>query len=332
MAGMMLSWNLLAGTPDTKTDRLKNLVERSDKLDTSQVNACYALAKHYLYDSTLQAQEYAIKGIGMATFLNFSEGKGHCQNMLAMSHEILGRLDEALIIYEEAFESLSQCGQKDYAAGIIVNMGVAHYYSGNRGEALKYYLRALDYARENQLREQESKLLNNIAVVYRELKQYPQAIEIYKSSLQIKKELHDSLGYANTLENLGLAYSYINHGTMAIDHLNEAIRWYLQTGKQTEADQAQLSLGHIHLQLGHWMEAETILTQLLTDHKVRLLPHYKATCYLLLAKIKFEKNENGKALHFLDRGYELIKNSDRDELKSKYLSSVYRFIPVNRTI
>ncbi|MBK8504856.1 MAG: tetratricopeptide repeat protein [Saprospiraceae bacterium] len=320
VACIMLSGTLVTGSPNLDINRLKCLVDRSHSLDTSQVNACYTLAKHYLYDSTLQAQQYAISGIGMATFLNFLEGKGHCQNILAMSHEILGRLDEALIIYEEAFESLSEAGETEYAAGIIVNMGVAHYYSGNRGEALKYYIRALDYARENQLREQESKLLNNIAVIYRELKQYPQAIQIYINSLQIKRELDDSLGFANTLENLGLAYSYINDGAKAVEHLNEAIRWYVQAGKQAESDQAQISLGQVYLQLGNRIEAEKILTELISNHKITLLPHYKATCYLMLSKIKFEKSENEQALQLLDSGYELIENSDRDELKSKYLT------------
>ena len=319
MALMVLICNRIAGIPDQEIDRLKDLLEHSNTIDTAQVNACYTLAKYFLYDSTLQAQQYAMRGIDIAAILEFGEGKGHCQNMLAMSHEILGRLDEALIIYEEAFESLSIAGQNNFAAGIIVNMGVAHYYSGNKGEALKCYLRALDYARQHQLREQESKLLNNIGVIYRELKQYTQAIQIYRNSLQIKKELNDSLGYANTLENLGLAYSYLNDGEKSVQYLNDAIRCYVRSGRRTEADQAQLSLGQVYLQLGKWNEAEELVTLLLDNKTVRLLPHYEAICYLMFSKIKFEKNENKLALQYLDRGYKLIENSDRDELKSKYL-------------
>lgn len=301
-------------------DSLKMLLESSYSLDTQHVNACYELAKFYMYDSTDYAQEFASRGIDISGFLGFESGRGRCLNVLAMSNELLGHLDDALQIYEEAFTTFSEIDALDEAAGVLVNMGVAHYYAGNRGEALKYYMRALQYAREEDLPEEESKLLNNIAVVYRELKQYDQAIEIYKKSLQIKLVLRDSLGCANTLENLGLAYSYLEDGVNAVNHLNQAIEWYHKVGEESEADQAQLSLGSIYIQLGNWLEAEKILTGLLAKSQIRLLPHYKASCHLLLARIKLHKEDYDQALQFLNWGYELIDKSNRDELKSRYLA------------
>ncbi|MCB0667315.1 MAG: tetratricopeptide repeat protein [Saprospiraceae bacterium] len=301
----------------TELDSLKRLVARTYTIDTSQVNACYELGKYYLYDSTEQAQKYASQGIDIADFLGFQEGRGHCLNLLAMSNEITGQLEEALILYEDAFASLSQSGDLDAAAGVLVNMGVAHYYAGNRGEALKHYLRALEYVRNQKLLQQESKLLNNIAIVYRELKQYDQAISIYKKSLDLKMSLGDSLGYANTLENLGLAYSYIDDEHNAVNHLNQAIDWYQKVGQVSEADQAQLSLGSIYIQLGRWHEAQAILTTVL-DEQLRLLPHYRASCHLMLARIKLHYEDFAEALQLLQKGYSIIENSNRDELKARY--------------
>lgn len=311
---------LAADAADIDIDSLRSLAGRSYMIDTSQVNACYELAKYYMYDSTGEAQRYAARGIDIADFMGFQKGKGHCLNLLAMSHEITGFLEDALIIYEEAFAALAQANDLAGAAGVLVNMGVAHYYAGNRGEALKHYLRALEYARGHQLQEQESKLLNNIAIVYRELKQYDQAIEIYKKSLQIKSSLHDSLGYANTLENLGLAYSYQNDEENAVKHLNQAIEWYRQVGQVAEADQAQLSLGSIYIQLGRWREAEDILTAVLAQ-QLRLLPHYRASCYIMLARIRLHDLDFEEALTLLNRGFQLIENSNRDELKTRYLAA-----------
>lgn len=307
--------------------RLKALIARPHLIDTAQVNACYELARYYLYDSTEQAKKYAMKGIEMASLLDFPAGRGRCQGMFAMSFEILGKVDDALEIYEDAFLSLSEAGLVNDAAGILVNMGVAHYYAGNRSESLKYYLRALAYIQANQLREQEAKLLNSMAVLYEELKQYPDAIQMYRQSLQIILALEDSLNYAQTLENLGLVYSYTRDGENAVQYLDQAIACYRSLGRDTEAVQARLSLASIFIQVGKLSASEEILTELLADLEVNLLPHYKASCYLMLARIKLERSEDDQALSFLDQGYIFIENSNRDELKSGYLAlyaEIYR--------
>ncbi|NND34927.1 MAG: tetratricopeptide repeat protein [Saprospiraceae bacterium] len=305
---------------NTNLHALHSLADRKEIIDSNQVNACLQLAKHYLYDSTEIAAKYAKKGIRVASEISHGAGKGKCQNLLALAHEIQGYMVEALIIYEEAYQTMAEAGKIEDAAGIITNMGVAHYYSGNRGEALKYYLRALQYTRENSLQHHESKLLNNIAVIYRELKQFDDAIRMYNQSSQLKLELSDSLGYAQTRENLGLAYSYLDQGDLAIEYLNEAISWYKSLGQEADAIQAQLSLSNIYIKLHRIEDAQQILDWLVDESQTRLLPHYKAAAYLMQARLLMIKQENIPALEALDTGYRLIEGSDRNELLAQYLA------------
>ena len=299
---------------------LQALVNHREALDTHQVNACLQLAKYYLYDSTDLSASYAKKGIRLASELSFDAGKGQCQNLLALTHEIQGAMAEALLIYEEAYRTMAEVGKVEDAAGIITNMGVAHYYSGDRGEALKYYLRALDYAREKELKHHESKLLNNIAVIYRELKQYDDAIRMYNQSLDLKRELEDSLGYAQTLENLGLAHSFLNEGDQAITYLNEAVNWYRQLRQEADAIQAQLSLSNIYIKLREFDKAQQILSWLVDGEQPRLLPHYKSTAYLMQARVLLVQGNREKALETLESGYGFIRDSDRNKLITQYLA------------
>ncbi len=52
-----------------------------------------------------------------------------------------------------------------------------------------------------------AKSLNNIGILYRSKKDYPNAINYYRQSLAIKEELHDEQGILNTLINISSAYN-----------------------------------------------------------------------------------------------------------------------------
>lgn len=310
-----------------RIDSLKALVQRPHVMDTSQVNACYDLARHYLYDSTNEAREYATRGVELAALLHFPEGRARCEHLLATSHEILGELDEALVMYEKTFRTLSDANLHQQASAILINRGIAQYFAGNQAVALKSYLRALEHARLHQLREPEARILTSIAGIYRELQQYPEAIQMYEQALPISHSLSDSLGFAQNLEYLGLAYDQTGDGTKAVTYLEQAISQYRLLDRKTEADQAELSLASAYIRLGALARAESILTGLLTDAEGHLLPHYRASCYLMLARIHFEKEDLVRSLELLEKGFLLIDNSNRNELKSHYLdlfAEIYR--------
>lgn len=67
-----------------------------------------------------------------------------------------------------------------------------------------------------------SHALNNIAIQYYELNRPKEALELYHSSLEMKRRYGDTLGTVKTLENIGHV-----HLACYSDH-EEALRWYLQ--------------------------------------------------------------------------------------------------------
>jgi two-component sensor histidine kinase len=299
---------------------LKQILAENEVADRSKVEACIQLAKYYLYDSTDLSSYYARKGIRFSSLLGFNTGKGECQNLLALAHEIQGEIAEAQSIYEAAFTSLSSAGKTKEACDIIMNMGIAHYYAGDRGAALQYYDRALDYIRGKDLKDQQSKLLYSIAVIYNELDEFSDAVNMFQRSLDLKKEIGDSTGYASTLERIGLAYSELEDGSKATEYLTDAISWYETLGQEADAVQAKLSLSSVYLKLKVFDKAEEILYWMIQHEQASLLPHYQATAHLRLAHILAQRGELEATLVQLNAGYLLIKGSDRNALISEYLA------------
>ncbi|WP_462250945.1 ATP-binding protein [Ekhidna sp.] len=92
-------------------------------------------------------------------------------------------------------------------------LGVAHYYSGNHKKALDYYKAAMkEYIKVNDS-ARLSKSYNNIAIIFKNQKNYPRAIEYYLQSIAIFRNIGQDADphiLANRLINLAMAYQEVD--------------------------------------------------------------------------------------------------------------------------
>ncbi len=104
-------------------------------------------------------------------------------------------------------------------------LGIVYYKLGDLSKSNENFLIALNLVstiRDPNL-SNESRLMNNIANNYGELKQVNLAIEYYKKSLELKKKMKDSARYSITLNNLALTYSSMQYYDSAYKFLQEAL-------------------------------------------------------------------------------------------------------------
>jgi len=73
------------------------------------------------------------------------------------------------------------------------------------------------------------------------------AIELYKESIKIEKELGDRRGVAYTLAQLGLLYKEIGEKEKAIKCMEEALKMFEQMGLKRDAEKARKQLKHLKL-------------------------------------------------------------------------------------
>ena len=121
--------------------------------------------------------------------------------------------DTSLQYTNQAFDIASKKNIKGLFPYCQNNFGVLKYLAGNYNEALECYFKGLKYSKSNPIIH--SILLDNIGMVYQELRDYDKARIYYLETLISKKERRDSIRFANTYNSIGIIYNSLHQFEIA---------------------------------------------------------------------------------------------------------------------
>jgi tetratricopeptide (TPR) repeat protein len=91
-------------------------------------------------------------------------------------------------------------------------------------EALDFYKQSLNIQREIGDRAGEAKTLHQIGRVCEDTDRFDDALDYYKHSLKIKREIGDRAGEAKTLHQIGRAYQHTNRFDDALEYYNQSLK------------------------------------------------------------------------------------------------------------
>ena len=155
------------------------------------------------------------------------------------------------VIYgEEALEIAQNLQSDRLIAEALNNIGVAHSYATNFGDALDYFFKALVLREQMGDERLVATTLNNIGNVYFISGNSEEAINYYLRSLQIKESSGQQQQLTSTLINLASLYNTLGKQETAMPYIHRAIEKL-----EAEADSSGLStawnnLGRIYMQMG----------------------------------------------------------------------------------
>lgn len=166
-------------------------------------------------------------------------------SIISLAHRYNSNLDSALYYGEKDMEiaRMTQDTSQNYLANN--RLGLIYKKKGNYLTAISYFSKAISYATTKRM---EADLYNNIGISYKYLGNYLEALEYYSKTLHIRKQTHDSLGYAYILNNIANLY-----GNM------EQYRKALNTMRQSVHIKEKLKLSPFDLSLGYGNLAEYYL-------------------------------------------------------------------------
>jgi serine phosphatase RsbU (regulator of sigma subunit) len=164
---------------------------------------------------------------------------------LAQSYLTLSVYYQVVGIYVESLESHFKCvklrEELGDRMGIAESMNIAgnlYKDQGNYTKGLEVYKQALEI-REKLLKEQPDNklnkkgiagLYNNIGLVYKMQKKYDEAIRIFFKALDLKQSIKEELSAANTMGNLGTAYTEIKNFELGILYHTKALKIHRDYG------------------------------------------------------------------------------------------------------
>lgn len=126
-------------------------------------------------------------------------------------------------------------------------MGYVAYYKGNYSMSSAYYKKALESEYYQQKPERRQALLNNLGVNYEFQHQYSESNQAYLQSLEIAKQLNDSLSMHESYINLGLLNALLAKYADAKSYLNTALSYFGPKGDAKNMGLCYRNLGNLSL-------------------------------------------------------------------------------------
>lgn len=133
--------------------------------------------------------------------------------------------------------------------------------------ALPELERALAIYRDKHDRHGEAVTLGYIGFCYRQLAEYPKALDYLRRSLSLKQELGDRLEEGKTLNFLGLTYWDMGDYPQAIDHLTRALNIAREVHNPQLEGTALNNLGLVSDEQGDYKHSLEIYQQALELHR-----------------------------------------------------------------
>ena len=174
-------------------------------------------------------------------------GKCYIINKLAKAWYSKSQYDTLINTVTNGLDIAEKAGSKKYQATFYHWLSTGYQLKGNYENALVNLLKALKINEEIGNKNMAAKELNNIGSIYLENKSDPkEALSFFIKSLNLKKELKDSLGIAATDINIGNIYTDLKQYTLANTYLEEGTKFYELGGDKHGMSSAYNGLGSLY--------------------------------------------------------------------------------------
>jgi serine phosphatase RsbU (regulator of sigma subunit)/Tfp pilus assembly protein PilF len=228
----------------------------------------YILLTLFLYTTTLFSHAYAsnrldsLQGIYSASKTDI-ERTDALINLYHYYNSI--NSDSALYFANSAFDLSEKIDYHEGKIKSMTNIGSVYFYKGEYGNALKCYLKSNEFvetyiqknSKDDFAKNQLSKNLNNIALIYLNQGNYEEAENYLLESLAIDLDLKNPISIANCYNNLGALKERQDKYDEAIEYYTKAYDIKVSEKNEFEIPSTLINIGVVRMNQGAHYEADT---------------------------------------------------------------------------
>jgi len=205
-------------TQSAKIDSLVIALARIQS-DTSKVLLMVDIGNAYLRVDNEKMKFYARQAWELSDEITFPKGKVNAIKLMGSYYFATRLYDSASYFYQEALR-LSGPGLETEASGALINLAIVNQVTGNKEQALSYYLESdkKNIKRDPKLR---FSFLNGIGAIYRNEGKYAESISLFEEALTLPGLTPAQK--AGLYNNLGNAYRSNNQPGRAIENYEKAL-------------------------------------------------------------------------------------------------------------
>ena len=244
------------GQEEKKIDSLKNLLNNS-KDDTSKVNTLNALSRIYSINGDYdQSNKYAKEAILLGEKLDFKKGLYFSYTNLGINNWIEENNEEALNYQKTALKYSQEAMFKTGTAIAYNNIGLVYANMGDPDEAIKNYLTSANLCEQNADKKNLANAYYNIGnTYYSPLSNFPEAIKAHIKSLELSKEIKDTVRVTARYIDIGNSYESLGNYQEAIKNYLAALKLAEITGQKGNVASSYNNIGEIYKNQENYDEA-----------------------------------------------------------------------------
>jgi tetratricopeptide (TPR) repeat protein len=264
----------------TKTDPVlsKNLLQRlisvSKGKDSSRLYEYYTVYGNasVVNGDFNEAEYYYKKSLALDQRRKDTLEQVRIYNNLSHLYLLSGRLDLSVenshkgirlleIMYQQGTlpKTIPQFGNKPsdlVESFFYTNIGQINMKAGNYREAVGYYSKALMFTEKSNDKIYYASALNDMAMAYRHLKEYDQALKYCKKAIAINKEIDNEYGIGLNYQIMGDIYALKENFSDANSMLQEGMEILEKSNDLTAKSMTLLSIVGLDIKLKQYDKAE----------------------------------------------------------------------------
>ncbi|MCR9182062.1 MAG: sensor histidine kinase [Flavobacteriaceae bacterium] len=297
-----------AQSPKT-IDSLITVIETTEN-DSIKLRLTNQVSFYFIFNDIEKAASLLNNGIKEAEEKEFYFGVNELTNTKGIYFDVKGIKDSARYYFEKGLEMSRNLKIKSIEQMSLNNLGMYNWNNGNFQEALDYFYQALEMnaTHSPQNIQGESVYLNNIGLIYQELKQYEKALEIHQKALKIREEINLESEQAISLANMGVCFKSLSRFKESIQSYERAIALAKSANSMRHYYSFHNNLANVYQEMENYEQA-------ISNYKIALErpaslganPKSDLSIYSNLTAAYTQLNQPQLALSYAEKGFEIIE-------------------------
>ncbi|PIB28660.1 histidine kinase [Maribacter sp. 4G9] len=206
---------------------------------------------------------------------SYPDGELYALNQLGRVYRDISNYPKALELFQQALKLSIESDNLEFRIYSLNMISVVYRRTEAIKSALDYSQEALELAetikpedRSTGIKRSINVSLNSIGNIYQLLEQYDLAIQKFKESMQLEKELDNKLGLAINHQNVGECYEAQGKLEPALDNFQKSLSYNEEISSEKGKIICNYSIAHIYVHMKKMDEALALLTSSLERAKI----------------------------------------------------------------
>ena len=260
-----------------------------------------------------KALEYAGEALKIAVTLKNPEAQSIALLNIGLAHLQLGNLTQMKNALENSLAAAQQADYKKGQGNAHNFLGTYYWEEGLFDQAHKHYNQAVAIRDSLKDRIGMSKSINNLGQVQRKIGNYEKAIDHYQESLTMKGD-DDATGRTNTLVNLALVYKEIRDYSQALRLMEQALDVAMSANYLQGQAFARRSIGETQLEMRLLPEALANLLQAAQYYEKVSYRKGIAFSYASIGQVYEELGNNALAMSYYAKAVSIAEKIEQRNL------------------